>query len=104
MPIKRIIKTSDEITDLNFAGYIAVVNRLHYNRYNLEDHELQESKWFNTNILQYIPNEYIEHENTIASSISMSLMRDIWYISFMLKEAWTFENLKFTNPPILRAA
>lgn len=101
--IKRIIKTSDEITDLNFAGYIAVVNRLHYNRYNLEDHELQESKWFNTNILQYIPNEYIEHEQTIRHNITITnliIRIDKLYTQFIENE-WKPKILKLIYQQLL---
>ena len=70
--IKRIIQTSDELDDLNFAGCIAVVNRLHSDLHSLEENDKNEFEWFNNNILQYIPSEYIESKKLIEDNISVT--------------------------------
>lgn len=69
--IKRIIKTSDEINGLNFAGYISVVNRVHSDILTLQDNDLIEQKWFNDNILQCIPDEYMSYEKEIKDNITV---------------------------------
>lgn len=70
--IKRIIKTSDEVKNLNFAGYNVVVNRTHNSMNNLTDNDIYEEKWFNVNILQYIPEEYAQYEKVIRENITIS--------------------------------
>ncbi len=70
--IKRIIGTSDELNGLNFAGYIAVVNRVHSDSHSLEENDVNEIKWFNENILEYIPNEYNKYEQQIIDNITIT--------------------------------
>ena len=70
--IKRIIQTSDELDDLNFAGCIAVVNRLHSDLHSLEENDKNEIEWFNNNILQYIPSEYIGSKQLIEDNITVT--------------------------------
>lgn len=70
--IKRILQTSDEMVNLNFAGCISVVNRLHTDQYNLEENDDVECQWFNDNIIQYIPTEYAEHKLNIENNITVS--------------------------------
>ena len=66
--IKRIIQTSDEIKGLNFAGYVAVINRVHSDLHSLEESDNNEIKWFNEHILQDIPEEYSPFENKIREN------------------------------------
>ena len=70
--IKRILQTSDEMINLHFAGCISVVNRLHIDECSLEENDNIESKWFNDNILQYIPTEYAEQKLNIEKNITVS--------------------------------
>lgn len=69
--IRRIIQTSDEIDDLDFAGYVAVVNRIHSDVYSLEENDKNEMIWFDNNILRYIPEEYIKYEKVIKDNITI---------------------------------
>jgi GTP-binding protein EngB required for normal cell division len=70
--IKRIIRTSDEIKGLNFAGYVSIVNRLHSDCHSLEENDLNEKKWFDENIVNCIPENYKQFENTIKENIMVS--------------------------------
>lgn len=69
--IKRIIQTSDELNGLNFAGYVAVVNRVHSDLHSLEENDKNETLWFDNNILQYIPDEYLKYEQQIKDNITI---------------------------------
>lgn len=88
--IKRIIRTSDEIKGLDFAGYVSVVNRLHSDFHSLEENDLNEKKWFDDNILNYIPNEYIIFEDKIKQNITVTnLLKQIDVIySKYIDENW----------------
>ncbi len=70
--IKRILKTSDELTGLNFAGYVAVVNRTNTDIFSLEDNDKNELKWFDYNILSKIPEQYKQYEENIRDNITIS--------------------------------
>jgi GTP-binding protein EngB required for normal cell division len=70
--IKRIIRVSDEIKGLNFAGYVSIVNRLHSDCSSLEENDINEKKWFDENILNCIPDEYKDFENIIKENITVS--------------------------------
>ncbi len=70
--IKRIIRTSDELDGLNFAGYIAVTNRIHTDSHSLEENDANENKWFYENIVQCIPNEYNTYAQKIKDNITIS--------------------------------
>ena len=69
--IKRIVGTSDELKDVNFAGYVAVVNRVHSDSSSLENNDMVEQKWFNDNILSGIPDEYKPHESKIRENVTV---------------------------------
>ena len=69
--IKRILKTSDEINYLNFAGYIAVMNRIHSDKHSLSNHDIIEQRWFQKNILLNIPDEYKKHTSEIEDNVSI---------------------------------
>lgn len=70
--IKRIIKTSDELEGLNFAGYIAVVNRTHTNSHSLIDHDQIEEQWFRHNIINCMPVEYEQFKETITQNVTIN--------------------------------
>ncbi len=70
--IKRILKTSDEVIDLNLAGIVAIVNRLHTDVVSLEENDNMESKWFDINIISCMPNEYIESAEEIQESTTIN--------------------------------
>lgn len=87
--IKRIIKTSDELDGLNFAGYVAVVNRLHSDMYSLEENDTNEIKWFNENILSCIPDEYTKYSECIRDNIMISNLltkMDVLYNEFIHRD------------------
>lgn len=69
--IKRIVGTSDELKDVNFAGYVAVVNRVHSDSSSLENNDVVEQKWFNDNILSGIPDEYKPYESKIRENVTV---------------------------------
>lgn len=70
--IKRIVRTSDELNGLDFAGYIAVVNRTHPDSHSLEENDIQEIKWFEENILQEIPDDYKQYKQLIQDNITIT--------------------------------
>jgi len=70
--ISRIIGTSDEIQDLGFAGYVAIVNRTHTDGKSLDENDTAEVDWFNNNILTGIPTEYTIHVETIKNNVTVS--------------------------------
>jgi GTP-binding protein EngB required for normal cell division len=67
--VKRIIGTSDELVGLNFAGYVAVINRLHTESCNLEEHDEIEKQWFDSVIIKNIPPEYKKYEEAICTNV-----------------------------------
>lgn len=76
--IKRILKTSDEVLGLNFAGYTAIVNRSHTDNKSLIENDDYEIAWFNENIMQPIPAEYSAYIPQIQDSITISrLLKNI---------------------------
>lgn len=70
--IKRIIETSDEVKNLNFAGYVGVVNRNHLDTVKLEDNDDHEKQWFYENIIDVIPEEYESYRDIILGNITIS--------------------------------
>lgn len=70
--IKRILQTSDEIEGLEFAGYIAVVNRLHSNVHSLEENDNVEDLWFKNNILKHMPLEYLQYKEQIRNNVTIT--------------------------------
>lgn len=87
--IKRIIQTSDELKGLNFAGYIAVVNRIHSDLCSLDENDNIEHTWFYENILEHMPEEYKEYETKIKENITISnlvLKMDQLYNNFIHKD------------------
>lgn len=84
--IKRIIQTSDELKGLNFAGYIAVVNRIHSDLCSLAENDDIENKWFYENILEHMPDEYKDYETKIKENITIAnlvLKMDQLYNNFI---------------------
>jgi GTP-binding protein EngB required for normal cell division len=69
--IKRIIGTSDELKNLNFAGCVAIVNRRHCDKFSLNENDVNESKWFNNNIIKYVPQHYKEYVEQIKQNITI---------------------------------
>jgi GTPase SAR1 family protein len=67
--IKRIIQTSDELAGLNFAEYVAIVNRTHLDTFNLHDHDIIEADWFQQNIFDCIPYEYEPNREMIEQNV-----------------------------------
>ena len=102
--INRITKKSDELKGLNFANYIAVVNRPHNDNYNLNEHDKIEEKWFHDNILCHIPpnEEYKELKQKIEENITVSRIiyeLDILYSNF-IKTDWKPRIIKAINEKI----
>lgn len=69
--IKRILNMTDELDGLCFASCVAVVNRTNNNIYSLEENDINEVKWFETNILNGIPNDYMQYEKQIMENITI---------------------------------
>lgn len=98
--IKRLLQTSDEIIDLHFAGYIAIVNRLHTDNFNLEENDDIEKNWFHTNILSVMPEEYADHKLMIEQNITVfNLLRkmDELYNKFIRVDWIPKINAKITD-------
>jgi len=93
--ISRITQKSDEVKDLNFAGYVAVVNRTHTDEFNLEESEKHEVKWFTENIVNNIPDDYLNRDK-ITSNITISNLVckiDLLYSKFIY-ENWKPKMIK----------
>ena len=76
--INRIIDKTDELYGIKFGDCNAIVNRLDSNNYSLDESDEIEKKWFNENILKYIPNEYEEFRNLIIQNTTISnLLKNI---------------------------
>lgn len=100
--IKRILKTSDEVLGLNFAGYTAIVNRSHTDNKSLIENDDYEIAWFNENIMQPIPAEYAAYIPQIQDSITISrLLKNIddLYNKFISTE-WKPRVIKDINSEI----
>jgi len=61
--VKRIINSTDEYDQNNFAGCVAIINRSHINNKSLEENDIFSNEWFYDNIISEIPNDFLE-ENT----------------------------------------
>jgi len=84
--IKRILRTSDEIKDITFKDCVAVVNRLHTDKYSLSENDTTEQEWFNENIINGMPTDYKLYENKILENITiMKLLKkmDNLYTDFI---------------------
>lgn len=102
--IKRILKTSDEVLGLNFAGYTAIVNRSHTDNKSLIENDDYEIEWFNENIMSGIPAEYSKHIHDIENCITISRLlknMDNLYNKFMNAE-WKPRVLKDINDEIAK--
>jgi len=76
--INRIIDKTDEINGIKFGDCNAIVNCLDSNNFSLDESDEIEKKWFNKNILKYIPNEYEEFRNRIIQNTTISnLLKNI---------------------------
>ena len=70
--ISRLLKTSDELSNLNFSGYVAVVNRIHTDEYSLEENDIHEISWFKKNILDHIPIDLVKEHIVISQNITIN--------------------------------
>jgi hypothetical protein len=70
--IKRIIQSSDEIKDLDFNGCIGIINRVHLTNKTLQENDILERKWFDENILNEIPEEYIDYKSIIENNLTIT--------------------------------
>lgn len=98
--INRLLKTSDELLNLNFCGYVAIVNRIHTDEYNLEENDDHEISWFNTHILDNIPQNYIYEYNMISQNVTINNLikqLDKLYSQYIEKEWKTHIINKITS-------
>lgn len=70
--VSRLLNTSDELKDINFNGYVAVVNRTHDNSFNLAENDTMETKWFNDNIISCIPVEHKKDADYISQNVTIN--------------------------------
>jgi GTP-binding protein EngB required for normal cell division len=70
--VKRIINLSDEVQNLNFAGYVGVLNRTHLDMRKLDENDTFEKKWFTENIINNIPDDYQNYKNEIINNLTIS--------------------------------
>lgn len=69
--IKRILKIDKEIVDLNFSSCVAVINKTDIYQHNLKENDAFESNWFNINIINCMPTEYIDRILNIKNNITI---------------------------------
>ena len=87
--INRILKTSDEIQNLNFNSCVAVVNRTHNDVYSLEENDENEIKWFKNNLINNIPDSHKNEGKIISENITINnLIKkiDLLYSKYIEKE------------------
>jgi hypothetical protein len=89
--VKRIEYTTDEFSDLNFAGCVSVINRSHKDTQTLIENDKNEELWFINNILNDIPDNYDESliakiKNNIGIQNLIKNI-DILYNNF-IKDEW----------------
>jgi len=70
--INRLLQTSDELKDLHFNGYVAVVNRTHDDSFSLEENDKNEIDWFTKNIISGIPKSHQKEADTILQNITVN--------------------------------
>ena len=102
--IKRLINQTDEFDQNEFAGCTSIINRAHSDVNSLEDNDLYETEWFNTNILQGIPPDFPEDNiQLIKRNLSISnlvLILDNIYNQF-IKINWIPNNIKILNTKLI---
>ena len=87
--IKRILKTSDEMEGLSFAGCIGIVNRIHTDYFSLEENDKNEIEWFDENIICDIPEEYRSNKSKIEANVTIEkllLRMDELYNKYIQKD------------------
>jgi GTP-binding protein EngB required for normal cell division len=87
--INRLLQTSDEIIDLHFSGYVAVVNRTHDDKYSLKENDKHEVAWFHDNIISGIPDSHKKEEDIILQNITINNLvkrLDTLYSNYIEKE------------------
>jgi GTP-binding protein EngB required for normal cell division len=87
--VKRILGQSDEMPNLNFAGYVAIVNRVHTNILTLDESDKSEDLWFKKNILENIPAEYDSYKELLENNMTLNNLlekMDILYGKFINTE------------------
>jgi hypothetical protein len=87
--INRLLETSNEIKELNFHSYIAIINRTHYDTFSLEENDTNEFKWFQDNILSKIPDTHKEEGEKISKNITINNLvkkLDVLYSEYIDRE------------------
>lgn len=86
--VKRLTKESDELTGLNFADCIGVINRSNHSMTLLEN-EKREKGWFKKNIIEQIPEDFTKEDELIKSIGSNNLINNIMnFYNTYIKETW----------------
>lgn len=97
--LKRITKKTDELEGLDFAGYIAVVNKSLNSNVSLSGHDYDEELWFNNKILANIEHLHEDIIKEIKNNVTVkNLTRKIdeLYCNY-IKQYWKpkiLDNLK----------
>lgn len=65
--VDRVCGTSDEFTDMKFAGCNAIINR-NSDSIGLMENNKRETEWFNTNVIEKIPKKF-PHTKLLQDSI-----------------------------------
>ena len=102
--ISRIINTSDELSELNFAGCVSVVNRTHEDIHSLSENDTNENKWFNDNIISCIPEEYKKYQKTIEDNTTIGNLikqMDVLYNRFIHSD-WKPKILKEIDEKLIK--
>jgi hypothetical protein len=80
--VNRIMMTSDEFSDVKFSSCIAIINRSHNDTVTLTDSNSYENEWFQKNIIDIMPTDYVEQKTKIISALSIDnllMQMDILY-------------------------
>lgn len=87
--VNRLINKTGEFKDVNFANYIAVINRSHTNNVSLEETDINEKKWFNDNIYSCIPEDFEQHRQTLINKTTIHMLlknMDVLYNQYIQNE------------------
>lgn len=70
--VKRITLQTDEFIESQFAGCVAIINRLHDNNITLQNNDSFEEEWFKNNIIDNIPVHLLTtFKNMICNKITI---------------------------------
>ena len=102
--INRIILNTNEYDSNTFGGICGVINRSHKNNVKLIDNDNIEKNWFQTNIYNNMPVNYI-HKNKLLENLGINNLIDKLSLSYKkyISEKWLpdiitkidNENIKF---------